>query len=158
VGDDEGSRLIAARIVRDLMRLHFLLARAYWPYDKWFGSAYRALPEAGAVLPALAAVLDAPDHPGREDALVVAYEAIAGLHNDAGLTDPVDPHVSFFHDRPFRVPKSDRFVDACLRRVGDDWLRSQPLLGSIDQIVDSTDVLENVHLARAVRALYDLPS
>jgi hypothetical protein len=158
VDDEEGSRLVAARIVRDLMRLHFLLARTYWPYDKWFGSAYRALPHAGDVLPALGAVLDAPEHPRREDALVAAYEAVARLHNDTGLTDPVDPRVSFFYNRPFRVPKSDRFVDACLRRVDDDWLRSRPLVGSIDQIVDSTDVLENVHLARAVRALYDFPS
>jgi hypothetical protein len=158
VGDEAGSRLVASRIVRDLMRLHFLLAHVYWPYDKWFGSAYRALPHASDVLPALEAALDAPDHPSREDALVAAYESLGRLHNETGLTETVDPRVTFFHARPFRVPKSDRFVDACLRRVHDDWLRSRPLIGSIDQIVDSTDVLERVHIAQAVRALYDFPS
>lgn len=154
VGDEAGSRLVASRIVHDLMRLHFLLAHVYWPYEKWFGSAYRTLPYAGDVLPALEAALDAPDHPRREDALVAAYESLARLHNETGLTDPVDPSVSFFYARPFRVPKSDRFVEACLRGVHDDWLRSMPLVGSIDQIVDSTDVLENMHLAPALRALY----
>ncbi|MDQ1435381.1 MAG: hypothetical protein QOF59_2197, partial [Actinomycetota bacterium] len=154
VGDEAGSRLVASRIVLDLMRLLFLLARVYWPYEKWFGSAYRTLPYAGDVLPALEAALDAPDHPRREDALVAAYESLARLHNETGLTDPVDPSVSFFYARPFRVPKSDRFVEACLRGVHDDWLRSMPLVGSIDQIVDSTDVLENMHLAPALRALY----
>jgi uncharacterized protein DUF4037 len=69
VGDEAGSRLIAARIVRDLMRLHFLLAGEYWPYAKWFGSAYRALAHSHDVRPALEAALDATDHPSREDAL-----------------------------------------------------------------------------------------
>ncbi|MCU1464717.1 MAG: hypothetical protein JWM72_645 [Actinomycetia bacterium] len=158
VGDEAGSRLVASRIVRDLMRLHFVLARVYWPYEKWFGSAYRALPHAREVLPALEAALDARNHPAREDALVAAYESLARLHNETGLTDPVDPRVSFFYGRPFRVPKGDRFVDACLRRVRDDSLRSRPLVGSIDQIVDSIDVLENVQLTQAMRALYDFPS
>ena len=158
VGDEAGSRLVASRIVRDLMRLHFLLARVYWPYDKWFGSAYRALPSSADVLPALEAALDAPDHSHREDALVAAYEALGRLHNETGRTDTVDPRVSFFYARPFRVPKSDRFVDACLRRVHDPWLRSLPLVGSIDQFVDATDVLVNVRAARSLRSVYGLPS
>jgi hypothetical protein len=102
--------------------------------------------------------LDAPDYLRREDALVVAYEGLARLHNATGLTEPVDPTVSYFYTRPFRVLKSDRFVDACLRRVADARLRALPLVGSIDQIVDSTDVLEQPDLARAIRAIYDVTS
>jgi hypothetical protein len=158
VGDEAGSRLVASRVVRDLMRLHFLLAGEYWPYAKWFGSAYRALPDTDEVLPALEGALDAPDYLRREDALVVAYEGLARLHNATGLTEPVDPTVSYFYTRPFRVLKSDRFVDACLRRVADARLRALPLVGSIDQIVDSTDVLEQPDLARAIRAIYDVTS
>ena len=157
VGDDTGSRLVTARIVRDLMRLHFLLAGEYWPYAKWFGSAYRALPhDDEEILPALDAALDATTHREREDALVAAYEALGRLHNTTALTAPVDPKVSLFYNRPFRVPKSDRFVDACLREIEDDRLRSLPLVGSIDQFVDSTDVLEQPHLAHAsARTIYD---
>jgi Domain of unknown function (DUF4037) len=158
VGDDVGSRLVASRIARDLMRLHFLLAGEYWPYAKWFGSAYRALPDSDEILPALETALAAPDYARREDALVTAYEAIARLHNTTGLTEPVDPTVSFFYTRPFRVLKSNRFVDACLQRVDDARLRALPLVGSIDQIVDSTDVLEQPDLACAIRAIYDVTS
>ena len=39
VGDDLGSRLIAARLVHDLIRLCFLMERRYAPYIKWLGSA-----------------------------------------------------------------------------------------------------------------------
>ena len=66
---------------------------------------------------------------------------LATRHNALGITDPVDETVGRFHGRPFRVLGSGRFVDACLERVSDPWLRSLPLTGAIDQFVDSTDVL-----------------
>ena len=37
-GDDLGSRIIAARLVRDLMRLCFLMERRYAPYSKSLGT------------------------------------------------------------------------------------------------------------------------
>jgi hypothetical protein len=154
VGDETGSRIVAGRLVRELMRLHFLLVGEYWPYSKWFGSAYRALPHRDEVLPSLEAALAAPDYAGREEALVGAYEALARLHNASGITEPLDPTVTTFHGRPFRVLSSDRFVQACLRRVQNDWLRGLPLIGSIDQVVDSTDVVEQPAVARALRTLY----
>src|SRR3972149_1449254 len=40
VGDELGSRLVAARLVRDLMRLCFLMERQYAPYIKWLGTAF----------------------------------------------------------------------------------------------------------------------
>jgi hypothetical protein len=66
----------------------------------------------------------------------------------------VDQTVRLFHGRPFRVLGSGRFVDACLERVSDPWLRSLPLVGGVDQLVDSTDVLESPAAARATRAVY----
>ena len=43
VGDELGSRVLAARLVRDTMRLCFLLERRYAPYSKWLGTAFRRL-------------------------------------------------------------------------------------------------------------------
>ena len=149
VGDELGSRIVAARLVRELMRLHFLLCGEYWPYTKWFGSAYRALPDSDVLLPCFEAALAAPDFPAREDALVAAYETLANMHNATGLTDHVDPTVRQFYTRPFRVIAGHRFAEACLARVHDDWLRALPLVGSIDQYVDGTDVLSNPGAARA---------
>ncbi len=42
-GDDLGSRLLAAAIVHDLMRLCFFIERRYAPYGKWFGTAFARL-------------------------------------------------------------------------------------------------------------------
>ncbi len=52
-GDELGSQLVAARIVRDLVRLCFLLERRYPPYMKWLGSAFARLESAADIGPAL---------------------------------------------------------------------------------------------------------
>jgi hypothetical protein len=44
VGDELGSAVTCARLVRDLMRLTLLMARRYPPYGKWLGSAFARLP------------------------------------------------------------------------------------------------------------------
>lgn len=153
VGDELGSRLVAARLVRDLVRLCFLLERRYAPYSKWLGSAFARLGASAVVGPALARALDARGYPEREQALVEAYEAVAARHNGLGLTDPVDPTARPYYDRPYRVIGASRFADACLARVGDPLLRSLPLVGGIDQLADSTD-MATPDAARAARAFF----
>lgn len=43
VGDHLGSAVIAWRLVRDVMRLAFLMERSYPPYARWLGSAFAQL-------------------------------------------------------------------------------------------------------------------
>jgi hypothetical protein len=50
---------------------------------------------------------------------------------------------------------SGRFVDACLERVQDPRLRGLPVVGAVDQVGDSTDVLENVAVARRLASIYE---
>ena len=77
VGDELGSAVVAARLVRDLMRLALLLHRRYPPYGKWLGSAFADVPVAGALDPVLRAALAATDWREREQHLATAYEALA---------------------------------------------------------------------------------
>lgn len=44
VGDDLGSAVVAARQVRDLIKLCLLMNRAYPLYGKWLGTVFAALP------------------------------------------------------------------------------------------------------------------
>jgi Domain of unknown function (DUF4037) len=155
VGDELGSRIVAARQVRDFVRLCFLLERRYAPYSKWLGTAFSRLDAFAAVGPPLLRALDATAWREREDALIDAALAVARRHNATGVTRPVAEDVDLFHGRPFRVLRSARFVDACLERVVDQGLRSLPLVGGIDQWADSTDVLSRPAVARHARALYE---
>ncbi len=153
VGDELGSRLIASRLVRELMRLCFLLQRQHWPYSKWFGSAFARLEDDDNLGGVLSGVLEARNHDARERSLVEAYERVAARHNASGLTERVDPSVREFHGRGYRVLLADRFVEACVKEISDPWLRAQPLVGSVDQFVDSTDALYPDR-ARRLRNIY----
>ncbi len=155
VDDELGSRILTARMVRDLMRLCFLIERRYAPYSKWLGSAFQNLHMAPRLASHLDAALEAPDYPTRETALCSAYEYIAQCHNRLSLTPPVDPSTRLFYKRPFRVLGGDRFAEACLAAVQDEWLKGQPLIGSVDQFVDSTDVLSSAHRSHYFINIYD---
>ena len=155
VGDVLGSRVVAARLVRDVMRLAFLLERRYAPYSKWLGFAFGQLESSSALGPAMLDVLSAQDYEPRENALVRVVEELGARHNAARVTRPVEATVRLFYTRPFRVLGSARFVDACLERVTDPWLKSLPLVGGIDQFVDSTDVLNDPVRFAAAASFYD---
>ncbi|GAP49431.1 DUF4037 domain-containing protein [Streptomyces azureus] len=144
VGDELGSAVVAARLIRDLMRLSLLMHRRYPPYSKWLGTAFTATPRGAALTPTLAAALAAHDWPTREHLLKHAYEAIATHHNDLALTAPVDPTTRPYHSRPFQVLHAERFTAALRARITDPALRSLPDTGAIDQWVDSTDALSDV--------------
>jgi hypothetical protein len=154
VGDELGSRIVVARLARDLIRLCFLLERRFAPYSKWLGSAFRRLEASETVGPALERALEAATYLAREEALVDAYQAVAVRQNRLDITDPVEPTVRLFYGRPFRVIDASRFASACLAKVEDPFLRSLPLVGSIDQFADSTE-MATPEAARAVRVLYD---
>ena len=141
VGDELGSRVLAARLARDVMRVAFLLARRYWPYAKWFGTAFARLPIAAELGGPLARAVSATEYSEREAALVEAYGIVARAHNASGLTEPVDPAPRPYYERPFLVLGAGRFVDATVATITDPWLRGLPLIGSVDQFADSTDLL-----------------
>jgi Domain of unknown function (DUF4037) len=154
VGDELGSRVLCARLVRDAMRLAFLLERRYAPYAKWLGSGFRRLQAHETVGPQLEAALAASAYEERERALVGAMETLARLHNAAGVTAPVEEAAGWFHDRPFRVLNSARFVTACLEKLSDERLRALPLVGGVDQFADSTDVLAYPRTFEKLAATY----
>jgi hypothetical protein len=154
VGDELGSRVIAAWLVRDLMRLALLQEQRYPPYWKWLGTAYAKLrrPESTA----LARALTADDWHAREEALVDAYEAVARRHNELEVTEHVDPTVRPFWGRPFRVLFADRFVEALRKAIVDPSLRAvDHQAGAVDAVSDNVDFLDQSSLFRELVGLYD---
>lgn len=157
VGDDLGSRVIAARLVRDLMMLCFLIERVYAPYPKWFGTGFSKLACAPALTPLFERALSAQDWREREKPLSEAYSTVAGMHNALGITEPLATEVSPFHNRPYLVIHGERFSEALLKQISDAEVKriaEKTLIGSIDQYSDSTDLRENTPLRAKLAALY----
>ena len=151
VGDEVGSAVVAARQVRDLMKLCLLMSRVYPPYSKWLGTAFASLTCAAALTPVFADVLSARTWKDRERHLSSAYEIVAALHNDLELTEPLDPSTCLYYSRPFQVLGADRFHDALLATISDPALRDLPPVGAIDQYVDSTDLIDRNYVDRRTR-------
>jgi hypothetical protein len=144
-GDELGSRLVAARLVKDLMRLCFLMERQYAPYIKWFGTAFAQLDCAGRLAPLLMQVLESSTWEERQKPLCTAYELSAEMHNRLGITEPISTKVSQFFGRPFLVIQAARFVEAIRARITDVEVKTLPEhLGSVDQFTDSTDALNQL--------------
>ena len=158
VGDDLGSALVASDLVRDLMRLCFLIERRYAPYSKWFGTAFARLDCAPRLLPHLQGVLAARDWRERERHLCPAYELVAEMQNGLQLAPEVDPRVRPYHSRPFQVLHAERFCDALAEAIADGEVRAVMdrvgLVGGIDQLSDNVDLKSNPELFAKMRALY----
>jgi hypothetical protein len=89
VGDEIGSSLIAARLVRDAIQLCFLMERQYAPYAKWFGTAFRQLSCATILMPIIHGVQQAGTWAEREVHLTGVYRHLADLHNALNITPAV---------------------------------------------------------------------
>jgi hypothetical protein len=77
------------------------------------------------------------------------------MHNDLGITEPLSTQATQFHGRPFLVIQAGEFADAIRHQIQDERVRNLPeAIGSIDQFVDSTDVLSNAALRRRAKAIY----
>lgn len=154
VGDDLGSRVIAARLVRDVMRMGFLLERRYAPYSKWLGTGFARLPIAGSLAPLLNQALLAQEWTGRQDALASAYLELARRQNAAGIA-AFEPIVGPYHERPFTTINADDAVEAAHALIADAWVKQLPVVGALDQVSDLTPLLEDAKLSqRMMRELH----
>lgn len=154
VGDEVGSALIGARLVRDIMRLCFLMERRYAPYPKWLGTAFKQLDCGPALYPTLGKALAARSWRTRQKHLIPAYEFIAGKHNSLGLTDSLPEITTQFFGRPFQVIALHGFADALLSQISDPAIASLPLIGNVDQWSDNTDLLESRNLRVKIAAIH----
>jgi hypothetical protein len=151
-GDELGSRLLSAGLAADVVWLAFALSRRWAPYAKWRGTVFRSLPVADKLGP----LLDRAAAPGwreREDALATACEVLLGVQRERGLPAPGSAVIPFF-DRPYRT-LDEAVPRALLDSITDpEVARLPPMIGSLEQWVDSTDVLSSPGRRAALRAAY----
>ena len=147
VGDDLGSRVIAARLARDVMAMGFLLDRRYAPYAKWFGSGFARLPIAPLLQPHLERALLASTGTERGDALAQAYLALAQRQNALGIAR-FAPVLGLYYERPFTTINADDAVEAAHEAIVDPAIRRLPIVGTLDQVTDLTPVLASPALSR----------
>ena len=151
VGDELGSQVIAGRIVKEIMKLCFLMERQYNPYDKWFGTAFLRLSSSKLLHPILKRALLSKTWKEREGYLARAYEFLAKRHNNLKITKPLNTHVSNFFGRPYKVINAGNFAQEIKMKIKNSKLKKMKLLGAVDQFTDSIPLGENPKLFRALK-------
>lgn len=141
--------MVACRLVRLIMELCFLQEQKYWPYLKWFGTAFAKLPIAETIGPILDKILGAADQRTRENGVTQALEIVAEKHNSLRLTPEIPPVFEHFkvgiNDavRPYLVLNAGSYVEACKSAITDKILSKLVTVGSIDQLTHVDDALIN---------------
>jgi hypothetical protein len=155
VGDELGSQVVAARLVREIIKLSFLLERKYAPYSKWLGSSFSKLKIAKDLTPLLRQVLLAKTWKTREKWLAKAYTLVAEQHNALRISKSLSTRTSSYYGRPYLVIFADRFARATKQAIKDPVVKSiKTDVGAIDQFTDSTNVVEDFALGKKLRAVY----
>ncbi|MGV3616560.1 MAG: DUF4037 domain-containing protein [Fimbriimonas sp.] len=159
VGDELGAATIAARLVRDLMRLGFAMERVYAPYPKWFGTAFSRLRCAEELGPLLTAVLRADEWQARDAALANAYRVVARMQNETELLERRPTEPAAFFGRPFSVihlhMEFASGLRAGIRDPGVREIAARRNIGGIDVFSDSTDLVSDPDWFSKVRRLYE---
>jgi hypothetical protein len=156
VGDELGSQVVAARIVREIIKLAFLLEKQYAPYSKWLGTAFGKLKTATKLAPVLQEVLGAKTWKARERKLAQAYAIVARQHNALKITKPLPTKVTNYYGRTYLVIHADTFANSIKKAIKDPRMKNMPTsVGSIDQFVDSPALLQQISLSKRLRVVYE---
>jgi hypothetical protein len=156
-GSETGSILIASRLVRDIMRLCFLMEKRYAPYPKWFGKAFAKLKCNQEFSPILNNVFESENWVAKDRWLARAYELLVAKFNELHLISKIPAEASQFYSRPFRVIWGERIAKNIVHKIKDlrvKAISARPLIGNIDLVSDNTDLMADSQFRTRVRQLY----
>lgn len=155
VGDEIGSMIIAARQVKNLMRLCFLMERKYAPYSKWFGTGFSHLNCATELSLIFEEVLRARGWNERQISLARCYEAVACMHNALEVTPLLEVKLSQYGGRPYLVISDEIYAEELRKVITSKEVQNiKHGLGSVNQFIDSNSQLNNLFLCKKLKELY----
>lgn len=141
VGDEIGSRIIAARLAQIAMHLAFMLERRWPPYAKWLGTSFSRLPSAHVMSDALGGAF-AADSAARQLSIAAVLRHLLDRQNALGLTTATEATVPFW-DRPYIHP-NPAIVDQLLGAITRPDVTALPRgRGAAEQRTDNVDILVN---------------
>jgi hypothetical protein len=148
-GDHRGARLLTAHLCRLIMEMAFLQHRRYWPYPKWFGHGFAALPVSERLGSLLDEALDSRPSLRDDGPVQRALLQLAAAHNDLRISESVPPLIADFAvgvndaSRPFPVLNTADLIGATVGSMADARLANLPRVGTLDQLTHGDDQLIN---------------
>jgi len=156
VGDNMGSQITAARLIREMMKLCFLMEKKYAPYSKWLGTAFAKLENAKKLLPLFENTLKEESWQKRSELLCHASSILVELHNKLGITDKVETKIDYLYGRPYKVLFTEEIEKGIKKAMRDEKIKNLPYpIGSVDQYTDSVLFIRESELRNKLKTLYE---
>lgn len=156
VGDNIGSRITAARLLCEIIKLCFLMERKYAPYSKWLGTAFAKLESAKNLLPLFDNILKEESWQKRSDLLCHSYSILVELYNKLGISDKVDTKIDYLAGRPYKVLFTEDIEKGIKEAIKDEKIKKLPYpIGSLDQYIDSVLFIRDAGLRKKLKILYE---
>jgi UDP-2,3-diacylglucosamine pyrophosphatase LpxH len=138
------------------MNLAFLMEKQYAPYSKWLGTAFVRLKISTKLKPVLEEVLQAKEWKRRESTLALAWSIVAKQHNALRITKPLPTKVTRYYGRPYFVIHGDSFASSIREAIRHPKVkRITANIGSIDQVIDSHDLIQRLSMVRRLGVVYE---
>ena len=153
-GDELGSRIEAAREVKFIMRLCYLLEKKYISYAKWFGTEFNKLTIAKKMDPLLLKVLKAKDWRERERYLCDAYILLVKKQNKLKITPKLNITPGTYFARDQLVIKTEIITEAIKKTIKSPLRELKYPIGNIDQFVDDTLIQSDAKFAKKLKRAY----
>jgi hypothetical protein len=135
------------------MRLHYLIKRVYFPYNKWFTVYYQnKIGDSSLLLQSL----QETDLQRAEGAFFENLQRVAEDFNKIGITREIKASIGTFHTRPYRVINADDYVEDLKKKLNGGMLEKIPLYGAMDQWVDSVLMNESYRSAKKLQSSFNL--
>ncbi len=144
IGDDFGSRIETARLVRHIIRLTFLLHKKYMPYPKWVSIAFSQIPIAHKLKPILVKALKEDDWKNRENLLCEALLILLEKQNKLKITPKITLRPSKYFSRDQTVIKVEKITQELRKLVMSPLDKIKYPIGSIDHFIDDTHMLSDL--------------
>ncbi|NPV02775.1 MAG: DUF4037 domain-containing protein [Brevinematales bacterium] len=125
--DFSGLKILAARQTETIITICFYIEKHYFPYSKWFGSAFKRL-DCYQEIRGLAETALTENEPARiEDALCLLYEKTVELNNRQGDLPHLGNRIRDFFGRPYKVIFAETIVAALKESITDPELKNIPI-------------------------------
>lgn len=153
LNDDLGSRIEAARLIRLIIRLTFILEKKYFPYSKWLTRSFTSLKRAKKLHPLLLDILKAADWRIREKLLCEAYLILLDQQNKLNITPEIKLTPESYFSRDQTVVNIDKITEELKKLLKPPLSDIKYQIGSLDHFIDETSILTDLGFVRSLIAI-----
>ena len=157
VNDFTGMKIVAAQLIKNIMKLCFMMERRYIPYDKWLGTVFTELEISKKLQKHIDSILSENEYHKIEKILCDIYLIIVEKHNSLRITPDIKSEITDFYNRPYKVMFADKYADALIKEISSNEIKNlRVTIGGIDQFAELSDAIEDPRFNKVFKdVIYD---